>query len=362
MRRCRVLVVVASVAAVWGAGALAGCGAGVRAAGSWGRVIEVPGLRALNKGGDAAVISVSCASAGNCGAGGYYTDGDRHGEGFVAVDRNGRWGRAIEVPGLGALNTGADASVGSLPCAAAGECAADASVGSVSCAEAGSCAAGGYYTDGDGDPQGFVVSERNGRRGRAIAVPGLGAAHNEAPPGVGAVSCGSAGSCAAGGNGLVVVSETNGRWGRPVEVPGLAALNAGADAAVYEVSCGPAGSCAAGGYYTDQHRDTQGFVAVEKNGVWGRAIEVPGLGALNTSGYGEVNSVSCASAGNCAAGGHYGGHGFVASEKNGIWGRAMQVPGLRALGGDAFVGSMSCSAPGNCAAGTTGRRTAGGSW
>jgi hypothetical protein len=58
-------------------GALAGCGqaAAVHAAGSlgrpigsWGRVIEVPGLRALNKGGDASVSSVSCASAGSCAA------------------------------------------------------------------------------------------------------------------------------------------------------------------------------------------------------------------------------------------------------------------------------------------------------
>jgi hypothetical protein len=48
-----VLVVVASVAAVRGAGALAGCGA----AGSWGRAIGVPGLETLNKGGDASVSS-----------------------------------------------------------------------------------------------------------------------------------------------------------------------------------------------------------------------------------------------------------------------------------------------------------------
>jgi len=44
-----------------------------RPAGSWGRAIEVPGLGALNK-GDAEVNSVSCASAGNCAAGGDYRD------------------------------------------------------------------------------------------------------------------------------------------------------------------------------------------------------------------------------------------------------------------------------------------------
>lgn len=49
----------------------------------------------------------------------------------------------------------------------------------------------------------------------------------------------------------------------------------------------------------------KGCVAVEKNGVWGRAIEVPGLAALNKGGA-FVFSVSCASTGNCAA---YGLHG-----------------------------------------------------
>src|SRR5260221_14761863 len=37
--------------------------------------------------------------------------------------------------------------------------------------------------------------------------------------------------------------------------------------------------------------------------VWGRAIEVPGLGTLNAGGEAQVSAVSCASAGNCAAGG-----------------------------------------------------------
>jgi len=62
------------------AGAVAGLGqpAAARAAGSpggvvgsWGKAVEVPGLAALNTGGDAAVTSVSCPSAGDCAAGGY---------------------------------------------------------------------------------------------------------------------------------------------------------------------------------------------------------------------------------------------------------------------------------------------------
>ncbi len=112
-------------------------------AGSRGRAVEVPGLAALHKrGGDATVFSVSCASAGSCAVGGGYVDQLRHGQGFVAVERGGRWGTAIEVPGLGALNTGGEAEVNS-----------------VSCAPAGTCAAGGYYLDRHHDFQGFVVSQ-----------------------------------------------------------------------------------------------------------------------------------------------------------------------------------------------------------
>ena len=69
MRRCRVLVVAASSAAVWGAGVLAAAGAAyggavtaaraaVPAVGSWGRAIQVPGLVALSKGGQGRVAVV----------------------------------------------------------------------------------------------------------------------------------------------------------------------------------------------------------------------------------------------------------------------------------------------------------------
>jgi hypothetical protein len=88
--------------------------------------------------------------------------------------------------------------------------------------------------------------------------------------------------------------------------------------------------CAAGGYYHDRQYLEQGFVAMERHGWWGRAIEVPGLGALNKGGDARVWSVSCGSAGNCAAGGNYasGGQreGLVAVERNGRWGRRSRCP------------------------------------
>jgi len=75
-------------------------------------------------------------------------------------------------------------------------------------------------------------------------------------------------------------------------VPGLNRVSR--DAYLNSVSCASAGNCAAGGDH-----DITYFVAVEKNGVWAKVTTVPGR---TVSG---VNSVSCASARSCVAGGSY---------------------------------------------------------
>jgi hypothetical protein len=86
---------------------------------------------------------VSCPSAVSCTAIGSYTDGRRHQQEFVVGEKNGHWSKAIEIPGLAALNKDKGAGVNS-----------------VSCAPAGGCAAGGVYTDGHRHQQGFVVAEK----------------------------------------------------------------------------------------------------------------------------------------------------------------------------------------------------------
>src|SRR5260221_410345 len=256
MRRRQVLVVAADAVALLGAGcaqatpatttpkpsttplstAAAAFPAAGAPAGSWGRAIEVPGLAALDKVGGAVVVSVSCGSAGNCAAGGDYWNHGRY-LGFVGSAPDGAWGRAIEVPGLGTLNKGAYVAEG-------------AQVNSVSCASAGNCAAGGYYS---------------------IPVAGD-RVHRQA----------------------FVASEQNGRWGMAIEVPGIAALNAGHYAEVSTVSCASAGNCAAGGDpassapHLNGGGHPQGFVVSESNGVWDNAHAAAGLGALNTHGDARV--------------------------------------------------------------------------
>src|SRR5258706_487103 len=124
MRRHRVMMVLAGAAAVWCAAPSAVIAAPTARAGTWRTAIEVPGSGALNKGGNAEVFSVSCASAGNCAAGGAYSDGSGHAQAFAVSERHGTWGTARQVPRSGALNKGGDAVVFSVSCASAGFCAA----------------------------------------------------------------------------------------------------------------------------------------------------------------------------------------------------------------------------------------------
>jgi len=54
-----------------------------QAHGTWGTARQVPGIAALNTGQNAATYPVSCASAGHCAAGGFYTDSSGHQQAFV---------------------------------------------------------------------------------------------------------------------------------------------------------------------------------------------------------------------------------------------------------------------------------------
>src|SRR5215469_12297960 len=83
MRRVRMPVVTALAMAGLGSVLLAGAGSAVAGvpsagAGGWDKAIEVPGTAALNTGRFAQVLSVSCAAAGSCAAGGVYRSGSSH--------------------------------------------------------------------------------------------------------------------------------------------------------------------------------------------------------------------------------------------------------------------------------------------
>ena len=366
------------------------------AAGAWGAPTEVAAN--LNAGGTAAVNSVRCASAGNCSAGGYYVDSSGNLQAFVVSEANGAWQPAIEVAAT--LNTLGVGEVESVSCGSAGNCSAggyyskssslqgafvvsevngtwgpaiavaanlntggEARVLWVSCPSAGNCAAGGFYANNAGHQQAFVIGEANGTWGPATEVAA--ALNTKADAAVNSVSCASAGNCSAGGyynnnlNGMhgnsyaFVVSETNGTWAPAKEVAG--ALNTFGQAQTFAVSCASAGNCSAGGYYTMNNFSLtqQAFAVNETNGTWRTATKVPG--ATGNGGTAALDSVSCRSAGNCSGGGYYtpgpGQQAFVANEKNGTWGSVAKVAGALNAGDYAWLYSVSCASVGNCSAG-----------
>jgi hypothetical protein len=297
--------------------------------------------------------------AGNCVVTGSYTGKSGQPEPFTLIQKNGTWGKAAAVAGLASLNPAGSAGIGSISCPSAGNCTAT----------------GSYSAPGSQYSLPFTVSEVHGTWGDAAAVPGIAALPGlvkNRGAGTGPLSCGSAGNCTAtgtypvdvdesGGDQAYVASEVNGTWGNATAVPGLTALNTGVEDSISSISCPAAGTCGAVGYYWTSTQFMEGFVVSEVNGTWHRAIEVPGTAKLDGT---EVSTVSCASAGNCTAGGLYGDNGlcpcdfgtgqlFVVSEVNGTWYRATPLPGGDKLnqGDDAGFSTIFCPKAGNCAAG-----------
>ena len=376
-----------------------GLGVGVSHAtadGEWGTFEEVSGLAAVNDAGEAVVNSLSCGSPGNCSAVGFYRSSAGP-QGFVVSQVDGVWETFEDVPGLVAANAG-NARVTSVSCASPGNCSAvgtyksgilyqvfvvsqvdgvwdtfedvpglvaantggNVNVNSVSCGSVGNCSAGGYYYSTDFGTRAFVVSQVDGVWQTFEDVPGQVLSGSV----VMSVSCASAGNCSAGGYHAAdtgyqafVVSQVAGTWGTLEDVADLAAVNTGNYSQVNSVSCASAGNCSAGGhYYTDSGQ--QAFVVSQVDGAWQTFEDVPGLVAVNPAGESDVRSVSCASAGNCSAGGYYylndsGNQAFVVSQVDGVWQTFEDVPGLVAvnISGNARITSVSCATAGNCSAG-----------
>jgi len=397
------MALAAAAAAVLLASAV-GPAAAAQGGSAWGSAIEVPGLATLNAENIASLNAVSCGAPGDCAAGGQYNDSSYRFQAFVVNETGGSWGNAIEVPGLAALNTGGGAGVNSVSCASAGNCVAggdfadssgnvhawvDSETGGtwgqaievpgsyalsdaglaeteyVSCphGDAGDCALAGYYwltENGHNHYQSFVDSETDGTWGQAEQVPGTGPSSGHTTAEVRALSCPAAGDCLLAGTfdaTAFLDTEKGGVWDQYQPVPGLSALNTANGAQATAASCTSAGNCSAGGYYTDSSSHLQAFVVTKTNGVWAKAQEVSGSEALNTGGSASVDSLACTSAGNCSAVGSYlvaGGKAepFVVSQSGGTWGQASAVPGIANVdkGLGSYLGQVSCKSSGNCAA------------
>jgi hypothetical protein len=267
----------------------------------------------------------------------------------------------MPVPGLAALSPGGVEVVTSISCTGPGDCTAGGAYQSI-------------YTDDPSTDQAYVVSEVNGRWGKAEAVPGTVTLNTGLGAAVTAVSCSSPGDCVAAGYyaykygktavGVAgfVANQVNGRWQKARPVPALTPSAHFAE--VTAVSCAPASTaaarraglnCVAAGVSQLPPNTTAGFVLAEVHGTWRTAQLVPGV--PSTPPGSAVTSVSCPFPGTCGIGGYYAGRSgrrqaFVANEVQGTWRRAAQVPGTATLnaGGAASVTSLSCRLAGSCVA------------
>ena len=320
--------------------------------GTWGKVQAVRGLAALNVGHDAEVDSISCASAGDCSAGGTYAIKTKNilanTEVFVVNEKNGVWGKAEEVPGTAKLNTGTNAAINE-----------------IACTSAGNCEGVGYYTNSKGTDA-FSVVEKNGTWGKAQKIPGIPAGAHAA---VHKISCDSPGNCTGIGNYILphsdtvafAITQSNGKWGPVTPIPGLTALppDGSTNADIHSLTCPSANSCTAGGSFDDPANldNEQPFVVTETHGIWGNAQTLPGVSGLTGRFGADLSGLVCKSVGNCSAAGHYFAHTgdgvFVSTQTNGVWGQAAALPRLAALdvGRNASLPVLGCGAPGNCSLG-----------
>jgi hypothetical protein len=83
----------------------------------------------------------------------------------------------------------------------------------------------------------------------------------------------------------LVVNEKGGVWGHAQSLPGTVPLDPKFNqAAITDMSCPAAGQCSAAGFFgSDLNAENVAipFVATQVNGTWDAAQQVPGLAALN---------------------------------------------------------------------------------
>ena len=268
--------------------------------------------------------SVSCASAGNCSAVGWYRTKSSGEEGLLVSEHGGRWAAGIEA---------------GLPSNAATVKDQGVSLNSVSCASAGNCIAVGSYDDSSGG-EGVLLAETAGkwRTGVEATLPATAVVTHQFAS-LNSVSCSSPGYCSvvgrytdASGGQALLLTESAGTWGTGVE----AALPANARqtdpvAGLGSVSCSSAGNCSAVGSYVDSSGNGPALLMTETRGTWGTGVEaVLPANAATTGQFVGLRSVSCASAGNCTAVGNYNTEisddGVLLTETDGQW-----SPGVKAL-------------------------------
>ncbi len=333
------------------------------------------------------VGTVSCGSRGNCAAILSVT--------YLATERNGRWGRAIEVPGLGArYDVGDQVTINFLTCGI-GYCLAEGGVyesdpsrfvpfilsarngtwskarsaivhglgkpGSATITHAAcageNCLVIGTYMPQTGLQSPFYITVRRGIWSKPRTIPGIVLGSDVLLQ----VSCAPGGACTLlTGNvpagSFATTSETAGRWGktRPIPLPQLTDYR-------YFFSCGSPGIC---GFAVNTDFVAGPMVDIEHRGTWRGLRDIKGLPADAS-----INGLACAGA-SCVVIGDLPNldesnqWAFVADSRNGAWGKPMRIhqTGRGVAAGNASGDAVSCFSAGDCIAGGSRSERSGAAW
>jgi hypothetical protein len=317
--------------------------------GSWATGVEATLPANAGSPQEVTLSSVSCASAGNCTAIGSYEDGSGNSQGLLLTETSGSWATGVEAT--------LPANAGSHP---------NISLSLVSCASAGNCTAVGRYADSSGLSQGLLLTETSGSwaTGVEATLPANATATAAQNVSVSSVSCASAGNCTAVGRytdssfntqGLLL-SETAGSWATGVQATLPTNPGSNPNVSLSSVSCASAGNCTAVGRYNISPGNYQGLLLSETAGSWATGVQAT-LPATATADQSVIlSSVSCASAGNCAAVGRYddnsGIQGLFLTETGGSWTTGVEatLPANADSGQEVSLNSVSCASVGNCTA------------
>lgn len=237
------------------------------------------------------VTLLSCVSANNCLAGGWYYSTAANGvQTFLGREVNRSWETATSVPDN---SGGSNFEVNAVSCATS------------ECAGVGSNSLGARILRYDWNSRvatSFPVT---------FANQTLDTAHSMLKD----VSCISDGNCVAGGyvnvtagtnsTALLVDSESAGTWANAIQIalPNTVGANAGVNAG--QVGCISTARCVYVGSFNTKEGQARPFIAIRQNGAWQSALSPAMPSNASVLGSQTLNELSCVTGGTCTAVGAY---------------------------------------------------------
>ena len=240
----------------------------------------------------------------------------------------------------------------------------DAAVSAVSCPMVGECSAVGTYEAQGGEPLGMLLTQLGGVWVSSTAAKLPGGAASYPNVSFASISCPTAGNCTAVGNYVddhydqqgLMFNQRSGGWRAGVRTSLPAGAAGNPQVALQSISCATPGNCTAVGSYVNAAGDTSALLVSQKDWSWDSGQTVPLPAGASAAPSSALDSVSCRRAGDCTAVGWYTDQsgaiqGLLLTQAGGSL-RASEaaLPAGAAGEPNVSLSSVSCASPGDCTA------------